>query len=274
MAAPHRAQLPDHIGGGARLQRAEVVGLLVGGFRAARFGGAGELRVVRGEHPDRAVGLGQFRLGVADREGEGGALVPPCRRSRRSRSAPGSSCGRCCGRRASSARSAETLLGGEACIGDLDAVGACRLVGVGRDLAAAGRDREGQGGQRRARRDSARAGTRSLSAMPPQSGRNIPRGLALHSNGLARTQQCPLAHRIDSGSAIWAPFGRSRRSSPRSASRPRRRSRPASAGRSQRSSGSRFPPRPVPRSRRTWGSARRGPRPVGRAGQVQAGGRG
>ena len=70
LAGSHGAQLPDRFDRLARFQRAERVGPRVRGFGTAGGGGAGAARVGRGQDPDRAVGAGEFGLGIVDREGD------------------------------------------------------------------------------------------------------------------------------------------------------------------------------------------------------------
>ena len=52
-----------------------MTGLQVGGFGAAGRRGVGDARVGRGQHPDRPVGAGEARLGIADGEGDAGAFA-------------------------------------------------------------------------------------------------------------------------------------------------------------------------------------------------------
>lgn len=70
VAGLDRAQLPDSFQAGARLERAEIKGLVVRGGAAAGSFCASKLGKAFGEDPDGSVGLGEFGLGIVDGEGQ------------------------------------------------------------------------------------------------------------------------------------------------------------------------------------------------------------
>jgi hypothetical protein len=132
---------------------------------------------VEPEDPDRTVGLCQFRLWIADAEGQGGtfallALDRDVHGQRRNRLV---AC--VADAEIEQVGLSQMLVGREACVGHLHPVVAFRLVGVRGRAAAAGRERESQQGGQDSGNRSPVAVTRDLSGVPPQSGRNIPRGL-------------------------------------------------------------------------------------------------